>query len=143
MALHRDRNGRKYQSCMFSGASQIRLGSILCLVALLAQLYLPLVHQYEHIMEGVIASATLGVEQKSEFSLEATECHHTHHSHHDASTCPICQAALSLRHFALPTLSLSPILALPVQRFCDNAYTSIVANRHILISGPRSPPTSL
>ena len=64
MALHRDRNGRKYQSWMFSGASQTSLGSFLCLVALLAQLYLPLVHQYEHIMEGFTASAALGVEQK-------------------------------------------------------------------------------
>ncbi len=67
MALHRDRNGRKYQRWMFSGASQILLGSIICLVALLAQLYFPLVHQCEHILEGFIASATFGVEQKAEF----------------------------------------------------------------------------
>jgi hypothetical protein len=143
VTLQRDRNGRNSLRWMLSGTSQIRLGSFICLVALLAQLYLPLVHQCAHILEGLNASAALGVEQKAEFSLEAAESHHPHHSHHDAATCPICQAALGCRYFAAPTLSLSSILVLPVQRCCDNAFASIVANPHILISGPRSPPTSL
>jgi hypothetical protein len=143
MALHRDRSGRRYQSRRFSGVSQIRLGFIICLVALLAQIYIPLVHQYEHGLEVCLTSAAWGVAQKTELRPAASKSQHPHHSHHNPATCPICQAALNCRYFAAPTLSLSSPLVLPVQRFCDNAFTAIVANPHILISGPRSPPTSL
>ncbi len=143
MALHWDRNGRKYLIWMFSGARLTRLGSFLCLAALLAQLYIPLVHQCEHILEGFVLPAAFAVGQKTEPSIGAAEPQNPHHSHHDAATCPICQAALICRYFAAPTISLAPILGLPIQRCCDTADTSIAANPDILISRPRSPPTLL
>lgn len=119
-------------------------GSIICLIALLAQLYFPLVHQCEHILEGFIASAALGAEQGVTLRIEDAESEEgEHHSHHDEATCPICQAALSCRYFAVITLSLAPALSMPVQHFCNNCITSIVADPDILVLGPRAPPVSL
>ena len=143
MGRQQDQNGRKHQCWLLSGAMRTRLGSIICLVALLAHFYLPLAHQYEHLLEGFIASAALGGEQQAEFQLGAPESQDPHQSHHDAATCPLCQEALSSRYFTVTTLSLSPSQALPVQRFRETAFTSIVANPDILIFGPRAPPTSL
>jgi hypothetical protein len=143
MGRHQDPNGKNHQSWLSSGPRQIRLGSLICLVALLAHFYLPLVHQYEHILEGFIASAAWGGEQQAEFQLGAPESQDPHQSHHDAATCPLCQEALSSRYFTVTTPSLSPSQAIPVQRFRETAFTEIVANPDILTSGPRAPPTSL
>jgi len=144
MGQHRDHRGRIGEVWMPSGALKTRLGFLICLIALLTQLYFPLVHQCEHLLEGFITSAALGVEQGAPLRIEAAESEEEeHHSHHDAATCPICQAALSCRYFATPTISLSLILGLPVQRFCLGAFTSIIANPDILIFGPRGPPISL
>jgi len=144
MGQHRDHRGRKGEVWIPSGALKTRLGFLICLIALLAQFYFPLVHQCEHLLEGFITSAALGVEQVAPVRIEAAESEEEeHHSHHDAATCPICQAALSSRYFAVPTISLSMNHVLPVQRFCDSAFTSVIANPDILISGPRGPPISL
>jgi hypothetical protein len=144
MAWLRDRNGRKFQSWLCSSASQPRLGSIFCLIALLAFIFLPLAHQCQlHTLAGLHAPLAAGMEQNPGLQLSALEPDEPHHSHHDAATCPICQAALSCRYFAVSSLSLSPIISLPVQRFDGEAFISIVAHPDILISGPRSPPTSL
>jgi len=144
MGQHRNHRGRKGAVWMPSGALKTRLGFLICLIALLAQLCFPLVHQCEHLLEGFITSAALGVEQGVPLRIEAAGSEEEeHHSHHDAATCPICQAALSCRFFATPTISLSQILALPVQRFGDSAFTLVIANPDILISGPRGPPSSL
>lgn len=144
MTWLRDRNGRKYESWLYSRGSRPRLGSAFCLIALLGFIFLPLAHQCQlHTLAGVHAPLAAGMEQNPRLQLSAPEPDEPHHSHHDAATCPICQAALSCRYFATPNISLSLILALPVQRFVNSAFISIVANPDILISGPRSPPTSL
>jgi len=136
MGRHLNKNSEKQQSLILSG-----LSSIVCLVALLVHLYLPLVHQYEHILEGFTAST--GGEKQAEFQIGAPESQHQDHNHHDAATCPVCQAALNSRHFTVTTPLLSPILTLPVQRFCETASTPIVDSPDILTSGPRAPPTCL
>jgi hypothetical protein len=138
MGWHLEQKSRKQQSWISSSS----LGSLVCLVTLLVHLSLPSVHQYEHILEGFIVSAAGGDEKRSEFQLGAAESQHRDHSHHDAATCSICQAASLCRYFSAPTLCLSPISALPVQRFWDRAFTSIVADVNLLTSGPRAPPAS-
>ena len=138
------RHGRKYQAWMFSGASQTRLGSIFCLIAFLALFFLPLAHQrHLHALEGLHAPHATGVDQKDELQLSAPEHDEPQHSHHDASSCSICQAALSARYFSVLLLTISPVLSLPVQRFRHNATTSVAANADILVSEPRAPPISL
>jgi len=144
MGQPRNHRGGKGAVWIPSGELKTRLGFLICLTALLAQLYFPLVHQCEHLLEGFITSAAWGVEQGAPLRIEAAESEEEeHHSHHDAATCPICQAALSCRYFATPTISLSLILALPVQQFDGGGFTAIIANPDILISGPRGPPISL
>jgi hypothetical protein len=139
MGWHLEQNSRKQQRWISSSS----LGTLVCLVTLLVHLYLPLVHQYEHILEGFIISAALGGEPRAEFYLGAAQSQDPHHSHHDAATCPLCQAALGSRYFTVTTPSLSPSQALTVLRFREIAFTAILANPDILTFGPRAPPTSL
>ena len=121
-----------------------RFGFIFCLVALLAHLILPLAHQcHLHALEEIHASVALEAGQEVTLGLGAAESEEEHHSHHDAASCPLCQAAFRARYFIVPAVDLAPALSLPVQRFCHNSITSVVANPDILVSRPRSPPISL
>lgn len=143
MGQFRDHNGGDNHSWKLSAAMQTRLGSLFCLFLLLALFFVPLAHQsHLHALEGPYPPIAVGAEQKVGPRLSAPEPEETEH-HHDAPSCSICQAALNCRHFAIPTFSLSPVLSLPVQRFCKSAFISVVANPDILSSGPRSPPISL
>jgi hypothetical protein len=144
MGRSRDPNRRNHQGWMLSDTVQTRLGSLICLAALLALTFLPLVHQYYvHGLEELHGPHAAGVDHIIGLRLNAPEPYEPHHSHHDAATCLICQAASLSRYFSAPTLSLSPISALPVQRFWDRAFTSIIADVNILTAGPRAPPASL
>jgi hypothetical protein len=127
------------------GTKPTHLGPIFCLIALLAQLILPLAHQCQchlHALEECHASVALVAGQEVAPRLGAAESEEEHH-HHDPATCPICQAAFRARDFIVPTVNLAPALSQPVQRFCHNFVTSEVANADILVSGPRAPPVSL
>ena len=132
------------RSLMLSGVSQNRLGSLFCLLALLALIFVPLAHQcHLHTLEGLHPPLASVLGKQVGLQLSAPEPEEPDHHHHDPATCPICQAALSCRYFTVTTLSLAQALSLPVQRFCHNAITSVVANLEILTSGPRAPPVSL
>ncbi len=121
-----------------------RFGFTFCLIALLAHLILPLAHQYHlHALEEIHASVALAAGQEVSLLLGAAESEEEHHSHHDAASCPLCQAAFRARAFIVPAVNLALSLYLPVQRFCNNSLTSVVANPDILVSGPRAPPISL
>ena len=127
-----------------SGAKRTNIGSIFCLIAVLAYLILPLAHQgHLHALKEFHTSVAWDAGQDVTLRLGAAESEEPQHSHHNAHSCPICQAALSSRYFTVPTLSLSPAISLPVQRFYNKTITSVVVNPDILVSGPRSPPISL
>ena len=143
MGRPRTQHSGHKRNLMLSGISQTRLGSLFCLLALLALFFVPLAHQcHLQTLEGLhpLLASVLG--EQVGLQLSAPEPEEPDH-HHDAATCPICQAALSSRYFAVTTLSLDPVLSLPVQQFCNNAITSLVANPDVLILGPRAPPVSL
>ena len=144
MGRPRTQHSGHKRNLMLSGISQTRLGSLFCLLALLALFFLPLAHQcHLHALEGLDATTASSPEQTAEVRLGSAESEGPLHSHHDAATCPICQAALSSQYFATPPLSLSPAISLPVQRFCNETITSIIVTPEILTSGPRAPPVSL
>ena len=127
-----------------SGPKRTSLGSLFCLFALLALFFVPLAHQcHLHTLEGLHPPLASVLGKQVGLQLSVPEPEEPDHHHHDAATCPICQAALSSRYFAVTTLSLAPALSLPVQRFCNNAITSLVATPDVLVSGPRAPPVSL
>ena len=143
MGRPRTQHSGHKRNLMLSGISQTRLGSLFCLLALLALFFVPLAHQcHLQTLEGLhpLLASVLG--EQVGLQLSAPEPEEPDH-HHDAATCPICQAALSGRHFAAPILSLSPVISLPVQRFCNETITSIIVTPEILTSGPRAPPVSL
>jgi len=143
MGRPRDHKGGDYRSWELSGAMQTRLGSLFCLFLLLALFFIPLVHQgHLHALERPYPPIAAGAEQKVGPRLSAPEPDQTDH-HHDAASCPICHAALGSRYFTTPSPSLSSLLSLLVQRFCHNAFTSVVTTRDILVTGPRAPPISL
>jgi hypothetical protein len=143
MGRYRDHNGGDKQSWKLSGAMQTCLGSLFCLFLLLAVIFVPLAHQsHLHALEGLYPPIAAGADQKVGLRLSAPEPKETD-QHHDAASCSICQAALCCRHFAIPTLSLSPVLSLPDQRSCHNTITSVVANPDALVLGSRAPPVSL
>jgi hypothetical protein len=120
-----------------------RLYSLFCLFLLIALFFVPLAHQcHLHTLEGGHPSLASVLGKQVGLQLSVPEAEEPDH-HHDAATCPICQAALSSRYFAVTTFSLAPALSLPVQRFCNNAITSVVANPDVLVLGPRAPPVSL
>ena len=145
MGQHRDYNRGNRQSRMLSGATWNRLYSLFCLFLLLALFFVPLAHQcHLHTLEGLHPPLASVLGKNVGLQLSASEPEEPdHHHHHDAATCPICQAALSSRYFAVTTLSLDTVLFLPVQRFCNNAITSLVANPDVLVLRPRAPPVSL
>lgn len=119
------------------------LGSFFCLIAILAHLVLQLAHQsHLHALEGPYSSVAWNTGQEVKQLLGSAESGEPQHSQHHANSCPICQAALSSRYFAAPTLSLNQVIYLPVQPFCQKTITSLAANPDILVSGPRSPPIS-
>lgn len=127
-----------------SGAKRIHLGYIFCLIGLLAHLVLPLAHLVHlHELEELNISGALDTGQAVALRLGACESRPQQHSHHDAASCLICQAAFRARCFIVPAVNLATAFILPVQRFCNKTITSVVANPDILVSGPRSPPTSL
>jgi len=129
---------------MISGVMKNRLGSLVCLAALLALTILPLVHQcHLHGLEKLHPHQAAGLEHTPGLNLSAPEPDEPEHSHHDATTCPICQAASLCRYFSAPTLAFIPVSALPILRFCDKPFTSLTANACILTAGPRAPPASL
>ncbi|MGO9580219.1 MAG: DUF2946 family protein [Desulfobaccales bacterium] len=130
---------------MLSSVGQTRLHSLFCLFAILALFFVPLAHQcHLHTLDGLHPSLASVLGENVGLQLSAPEPEEPdHHHHHDAATCPICQAALSSRYFAATTLSLATILSLPVQRFCNDAITSLVAGPDVLVLGPRAPPISL
>jgi hypothetical protein len=144
MGQHRDYNCGNRQRRGLSGTTWTRLYSLFCLFLLLALSFVPLAHQcHLHTLEGLhpLLASVLGKQVGLQLSVPETE--EPDHHHHDAATCPICQAALSSRFFAVTTFSLAPPLSLPVQRFCNNPITSLFADPDILASGPRAPPVSL
>ena len=144
MGQHRDYNRGNRQSPMLSGANWNRLYSLFCLFLLLALFFVPLAHQcHLHTLEGLHPPLASVLGKQVGLQLSAPEPEEPDHHHHDAATCPICQAALSSRYFAATTLSLATVLSLPVQQFCNNAITSLVANQDVLVLGPRAPPVSL
>ena len=144
MGQHRDYNRGNRQRRVLSGTTWTRLYSLFCLFLLLALFFVPLAHQcHLHTLEGLHPPLASVLGKQVGLQLSAPEPEEPDHHHHDAATCPICQAALSSRYFAVTTLSLAPALSLPVQRFCNNTITSVVANPDILVSGPRAPPVSL
>jgi hypothetical protein len=142
MGRSRTQHSRKGPSWMMSGGGNIRLGALFCLFALLALIFIPLAHQcHLHALERF---DTAPVNQpKGRLSLWAAQTHKAHHPHHDAATCPICQAALAARYFAVTAPSLSLVFSLFVQRFCNNAFTLGVTNQDILVTCPRAPPIPL
>ena len=143
MGQHRDYNHGNRQSRMLSGATN-RLYSLFCLFLLLALFFVPLAHQcHLHTLEGLHSPLASVLGKNVGLQLSAPESEEPDHHHHDAATCPICQAALSSRYFAVTTLSLDPVLSLPVQQFCNNAITSVASNQDVLVLGPRAPPVSL
>jgi hypothetical protein len=143
MAQRRDLKGGNHSRRIF-GVVQTRLSSLVCLAALLALTVLPLVHQcHLNDLEQLHAYHATRGEHQVGLRLSSPEPYKPHHSHHDPATCSICQAASLCRYFSAPSFSLSPILALPVQRFRGIVFTSVIASPDILISGPRAPPTSL
>src|SRR5271157_2976578 len=114
---------------IMSGPKRTSLSSIFCLFLLLALFFVPLAHQcHLHTLEGLHPPLASVLGENAGLRLSAPEPEDPDHHHHDAATCPICQAALSSRYFAVTTLSLDPVLSLPVQQFCNNAITSLVAN---------------
>jgi hypothetical protein len=144
MGRPRTQHSGHKRNLMLSGISQTRLGSLFCLLALLALFFLPLAHQcHLHALEGLDATTASSPEQTAEVRLGSAESEGPLHSHHDAASCPICQAALGSRYFTVPTPSLSSVLSISVQRFCNNAFTSGVTTQDILVTGPRAPPISL
>ena len=144
MGRRRTQHSGHRRNPMLSGVSQTRLGSLFCLLALLALIFVPLAHQcHLHTLEGLHPPLASVLGKQVGLQLSVPEPEEPDHHHHDAATCPICQAALSCRYFAATTLSLTPAISLPVQRFCNKAITSLVANPDILASGPRAPPVSL
>ena len=144
MGQHRDYHHKTRQMRALSGATWTRLYSLFCLFLLLALIFVPLAHQcHLHTLEGLHPPLASVLGKQVGLQLSVPEPEEPDHHHHDAATCPICQAALSCRYFAVTTLSLAPALSLPVQRFCHNAITSVVANPDVLVSGPRAPPVSL
>jgi len=127
-----------------SGAKRIHLGSIFCLIALLAHLVLPLAHQFRlHELEEAHNSGALDAGQGVALQFRAADPEPQHHSHHDTVSCTICQAAFRARWFIVPAINLATVFILPIQRFCNKSIASVVANPDILVSGPRSPPISL
>ncbi len=129
---------------LLSGVSQTRLGSLFCLLALLALIFVPLAHQcHLHTLEGLHPPLASVLGKQVGLQLSIPEPDEPDHHHHDPATCPICQAALSCRHFVAGAFSLPSAFSLPVQRFCHKAITSLVATADILASGPRAPPVSL
>ena len=144
MGMPRTQHSGHKRNLMLSGISQTRLGSLFCLLALLALFFVPLAHQcHLQTLEGLhpLLASVLG--EQVGLQLSTSEPEEADHHHHDPATCPICQTALSGRYFASPTLSLSPVISLPVQRFCNETIVSIIVTPEILTSGPRAPPVSL
>ncbi len=144
MGQHRDYNHGNRQRRVLSGTTWTRLYSLFCLFLLLALFFVPLAHQcHLHTLEGLYPPLASVLGKQVGMQLSVPEPEEPEHHHHDAATCPICQAALSSQYFAATTLSLAPVLSLPVQQFCNNAITSFVANQDVLVLGPRAPPISL
>jgi hypothetical protein len=144
MGRPRDYNCGNRQRRPLSVTTWTRLYSPFCLFLLLALIFVPLAHQcHLHTLEGLHPPIASALGEPVGMQLSVPEPEEPDHHHHDAATCPICQAALSCRHFAVTTSSLTPALSLPVQRFCNNAITSVVADSDLLVSGPRPPPNSL
>ncbi|MHB8066527.1 MAG: DUF2946 family protein [Desulfobaccales bacterium] len=143
MGQNRDYNRRNRQSRL-SAATWTRLSSLVCLFLLLALFFVPLTHQcLVHSLEGPHSPLAPVPGKQVGLQLSAPEPAEQNHHHHDAASCSICQTALNSRYFAVPTLSLLPILPLPVQRYYHRAFTSIFTNPDTLVSGPRAPPVSL
>ncbi|MFI5330322.1 MAG: DUF2946 family protein [Desulfobaccales bacterium] len=144
MGRPRDYNCGNGQRRVLSGTTWTRLYSLFCLFLLLALFFVPLAHQcHLHTLEGLHPPLASVLGKPVGLQLNVPEPEDSDHHHHDAATCPICQAALSSRYLAVTTFSLAPALSLPVQQFCDNAITPLVANPDVLVLGPRAPPASL
>jgi hypothetical protein len=140
----RKQNGKNGKSWMPALAVKTRLGPLGCLALLLTLTFLPLVHHW-HLngMKKSNAFHTARNEHKIGLCLSEPDSDKQQSPHHNAATCPICQVASMCRYFSTSTLSLSPVLALPVQWFCESDFLSLVADSNILTSVPRAPPTSL
>jgi hypothetical protein len=144
MAQNREHYGKNGKNRISSVAMKTRLGSHVCLAALLALTLLPLVHQWHlySLEKGKVFHAS-GIEHEVGLSLNESDPDGLKHSRHNAATCPICRATSICRYFSAPTLYLSPILATRVQGFSGSGFASLVANSDILIPALRAPPTSI
>jgi hypothetical protein len=141
MVRIREHYGKDGKSWMPSVAMQTRFGPLVCLVTLLALIFIPLLHHW-HLcgLEKGHAFHAAGIKHEVGLHLSEPGPDKPQHSHHDGAICPICHAASRCRCFSAPTLSLSPIFALQVQWFCQSSITSPVASPFILTSGSRAPP---
>jgi len=116
-----------------------RFAASACLMALLVQLLLPIVHTPFPLFEGptqlIKAETTV-----SAFGLTSPTGKDSNHPGHDPASCSICQQLLRASAFLNPhdSVESSPLAAVGI---LDWDYSDSNISKYILIScGPRAPP---
>jgi hypothetical protein len=118
----------------FGAARQACRGAFHSLMALLAFLLLPVIHQFQ--LQG---AATVALHDGFRGELRLRGPVGRPGPGHDPATCPICQA--SANYFSIPGVAITPDLDHPVQHLDPGDCRLDQIHPLVLAAGPRSPPS--
>ena len=144
--------GRKNRACGRSRTirhgERAGVASFVCLIAVLAQLSLPLAHTAFHLLKNASTPVEVGGACSSSCErhdaavarLISTDNAVSHHSQHDPSKCPLCQTLQRSSNFTVPhhppASSVSAIAGL----VSSNCSDLVISGCNLGGCGPRAPP---